>query len=276
MNSKINIRILCSIVGIFFSMIAMAQGTILDGQVAYGNLFRQSVKSCDEFMCRFNEEEFFPNLDTCDTQLGKKNFLLLFDHKLSEGKEKDSFLKDVFQFYDAVKANNVKLKYDSKNWYAELRINFAYKKNNIELGLVLQPEKTPKNLPCWTIVGINGLETIGYTDSIGRLVISPEQHEAEFMEIESDFKFYSTAFSKFRGYKVQLDALSYFFALVESGTLTFERRISTRFHFFDIPSYTFSVKYHKRKKSNTGWLIFDYKKASEKEKTELLNQLLGR
>lgn len=257
-------------------IVALAQGTILDGQDTFGALFRQSVKSCDEFMCRFNEEEFFPDLDASDPQLGPKNLMLLFDYELTNTKGKDTFIKDVHQFYNAVKADNVKLKYESKNWYAELRANFSYKKKSVELGVVFQPEKTPKDLWCWTIVGVNGLEKVGYADSTSRLVISPEQNEAEFMEIESDFKFSSKQFSQFRSYNSRLDALSYFFALVESGTLTFNSRIGTIYHFYDVPSYVFSVKYHDRKKSNTGWLISTCKKISTTEKTNHLKELLSK
>ena len=246
------------------------------GQDVYDVLFRQSVKSCDEFMCRFNEEEFFPGLDEADPQKGKKNFLSLFDYDLSQSSDKESFMKDVFHFYDIVKQYNVKLKYESKNWFAELRVNFIYKKKAVEISLVLQTEKTPKDLSCWTIVGVKGLDKLGYADSSQRMVISPEQHEAEFMELESDFKFYSKQFSQFRSYHAGLDPLSYFFALVETGTLTFDRRISTTFHFFDVPSYVFSVGYFNRKKSNTGWLITEYKEVSQEEKKLLLKQLFGK
>lgn len=259
-----------------YPLMTFSQGTLIDKQDAYGDLFCQSVKSCDEFMCRFNEEEFFPGLDSCDSEKRNKNFLLLFDYKLSEGKDKNAFIQDVANFYRTVKSNDVKLKYESKKWYAELRATFLFKKRSVELGLILQPGKTPKNLPCWSIVGINGLEKLGYKDSINRYTISPEQHEALFVEIESDFKHTSNEFSLFRGYDVKLDALSYFFALVETGTLTFQKRVFTQFHFFDVPSYVFCVKYHDRKQSNTGWLISDYRHIDENEKAKILNQLLDR
>ena len=253
-----------------------AQGTVLDKQDAFGALFRQSVKSCDEFMCRFNEEEFFPDLDASDPQLGLKNFMLLFDYQLVSKKGKDKFIEETNQFYETIKKGKIKLNFESKNWYAELRANFLYGKSKIDIGIVLQPEKTPKSLWCWTIVGVNGLEKVGYADSTKRLVISPEQNESEFMEIESDFKFSSKQFSQFRSYNKKLDALSYFFALVESGKLNFQSRLSTIYHFFDVPSYTFSVRYHDRKKSNTGWLISDYQKITEEEKSIKLQKLLSK
>ena len=108
------------------------------------------------------------------------------------------------------------------------------------------------------------------------MVISPEQHEADFMELDGDFKFSANNFSQFRSYHAKLDALSYFFALVESGALLFDSRVSTQFHFYDVPSYVFSIKYHERKKSNTGWLITAYKKVNSKEKTNMLNKLLSK
>ena len=269
-------RIRIFIIGLVCSMAAFAQGTILDGQDAFGVLFRQSVKSCDEFMCRFNEDEFFPDLNANDEQLGEKNIMLLFDYRIAQEKGKETFIDEVGKFYHAVKANNVQLKFENQNWYAELRTTFAFKKKDVEIGLVFQPDKTPKDLWCWTIVGVNGLEKVGYADSTSRMVISPEQNEAEFIEIESDFKFASKQFSLFRSYQTKLDALSYFFALVESGTLTFKNRIEVIYHFYDVPSYVFSVKYHARQKSNNGWLISSYKKVTAKEKATQLKELLSK
>lgn len=259
-----------------YSALGYSQGTLIDEQVANGNLFRQSVKSCDEFMRRFNEEEFFPDLDASDPELGKKNFLLLFDYKLSVGKEKSVFLQDIFSFYSVVKTNKVKLDYDSKKWYAELRTEFTYKKKSVELGIVLQTEKSQKGLPCWSIVGVNGLEKIGFRDTTNRYTISPEQHEALFAEIDSDFQYSSREFSLFRGKNIKNDALSYFFALVETGTIKFQKRIKTQFHFFDVPSYVFCIGYHDRSKSNTGWLISNYNHIDENCKVLLLNRLLGK
>lgn len=248
--------------------------SILGGQDYYDILFNRCVKSCDEFMCRFNEEEFFPDLDKNDEQLGQKNMMLLFDYQLSKELGKEKFLQDVWKFYDVVKSNNVKLEYESKKWFAEVRVTFMYNKKSIELGLVFQPEKTPKGLDCWTVIGVNGLDKIGYKDSTQRLVVSPEQHEAEFMELESDFKFSAKEFSLFRSYKSKLDALSYFFALVESEVLVFKKRVSTTYHFFDVPSYVFSVTYFNRKSSNTGWLITSYEEVNDIKKREIINKLL--
>lgn len=259
---------------IIFSLKLNAQTFFFNEKDYRDVLFAQSVKSCDEFICRFNEEEFFPDLDINDPQLGKKNFLMLFDYQLSIDRDKDSFLTDVFQLYDTIRVNKIKLEYESSKWYAELHTEFIYKKNKVELGIVFQPEKTPKDLLCWTIVGVNGLEQVGFTDSIKRMVISPEQHESEFMEIESCFKFYNNQFSEFRSYQSSLDALSYFFALIESGTMIFSKRVSTTFHFFCVPSYWFCVKYHNRMKANNGWLISDFKKVTLKEKALIINNLL--
>lgn len=261
------------LISLIISLCSSAQ-SIFGGQDHFDVLFTQCVKSCDEFMCRFNEEEFFPDLDKADSLLGQKNMMFLFDYQLSAKLGKEKFIQEVWNFYDVVKTNNIKLKYDSKNWYAEARVAFTFKKKNVELGLILQPEKTAKGLSCWTIVGVNGLDKIGYQDSTSRLVISPEQHEAEFMELESDFKFSSKQFSQFRSYKTKLDALSYFFALVESNSLVFSKRVSTIFHFFDVPSYVFHVTYYNRKNSNTGWLISSFQQASNEEKRKILNKLL--
>lgn len=256
-------------------IVANAQTVMHGVRDAQNILFEQSVKSCDEFMCRFNEEEFFPDLSSNDSLRGRHNFQWLFDYMLFQGQKRDSLVMEVDAFYGQVKRSNTKLRYESKNWYAELRTNFTYKNQNVELGLVFRNEITPKGLQCWTIVGVNGLEQVGFNDKEERLVISPEQHEADFMEIESDFKFNSKTFSRFRSFEAELSSLSYFFALVESGVLVFNRRISTFFHFFDVPSYYFKVDFCSRKKANNGWLITDFRKTDEKELNNIINKILG-
>lgn len=258
------------------ALCGFAQSLTVNSQLGYGELFRHCVKSCDEFMCRFNEDELFPGLNLDMSDFSKRNFLFLFDYKLSDEKGKKTFLQEISNFYSAVKSNKIKLSYDSKKWYAELRVGFLFKRKEVELGVILQPEMTPLNLQSWSIIGINGLEKVGYKDSTKRYAISPEQHESLFVEMESDFKYYSGDFSFFRGRNVELDALSYFFALVESGSLIFQRRISTQFHFFDVPSYIFTIQYHARNKFNTGWLISKFLHVDEKEKLDYLNGLLGK
>ena len=259
-----------------FSFIGVYAQSNIGGKDLQDVLFGRSVKSCDEFMARFNEEELFPDLDKLDPELGQKNFFCLFDVNLAEKLGKNKLIKEVYSIYDKVKAANVKLSYESNKWYAELRTQFLFKTKPVELGIVMQTTITPKGLPCWCIVGINGMEKVGFSDSLKRKSISPEQHEAEFIEIESDFKFETKSFSQFRSPESHVDALSYFFALIESGTLTFDKRLFTIFHFLDIPSYVFSVKYFDRKMSNTGWLVYDYKTVNSSERKVFMKKLLGK
>ncbi|MDE5561286.1 MAG: hypothetical protein K2J00_05720 [Bacteroidaceae bacterium] len=227
-------------------------------------------------MCRFNEEEYFPILNADDSEVGLKNFIFLFDYKLCDGKDSVAFLQELSDFYHVVRINNIRLSNSSKDWYAELRADFLYKKKIVELGIVMQYETAPTGLPCWQIVGVNGLEKIGYRDTTNRYAISPVQHESLFVELDDDFKRLTNEFSMFRGRNIELDALSYFFALVETGTLKFQGRVLTLFHFLDVPSYVFSVKYHARNIANTGWLISDYEHVSNEEKQVYLKQLLGK
>ncbi|MCD8296974.1 MAG: hypothetical protein LUC88_05315 [Prevotella sp.] len=239
----------------------------------YDMLFEQCVKSCDEFMQRFNEKEYYPDLNKDDPNLGEYNFMYLFNSDMVKNVGKDTFLDSISNFYDTVKSHNIKLDYRSNKWFAEEIVCFTYKKKSVMLSLILQPEKTPKGLYGWTIRDVGGMGQIGFVDSISRMVISPEQNEAEFNELESCFKYNVKEFSKFRGYNIQLDALSYFFGLIESETLKFVSREYTRFHFYDVPGYIFTVDFFNRAKSNNGWLISDFRKMPEKEKNIYLHKL---
>lgn len=269
--------ILYSLILLFFSFELEAQTVVFANSKDHRDiLFAQSVKSCDEFMARFNGKEFFPGITPKVKDYRQKNFLMLFDSQLAANVKREEFLKNIYEFYDSVAINHVSLEYESSNWYAEERVSFLYKEKSINLGIVLQPEKNDKDRYGWTIVGINGLEKLGYRDSSRHLTISPEQHEAEFMELESSFKLESNCFSELRNSKLPLDALSYFFALVESKTLVFDKRTATSFHFFDVPGYNFIVKFHNRNKANNGWLISSFAKETENDKQKLINKLLGK
>ncbi len=269
-------RSLLILSSMFSFLVGSAQNLSVDGQDAFASLFNQCVKSCDEFMCRFNEEEHFPGLDASDPQFGQKNFLSLFDYQQVQKDKKEDFLEDILRFYEAVKQDGVKLDYSSREWFAELRADFIYKKQKVELGIILQTEKTPRELDCWTIVGVTDLEKIGFADSTNRLVLGPEQHEVDFVEIDSDFRSSFKEISRFRSYQTKLNALSYFFALIESGTLTFNKRLRVVYHFFDVPSYVFTVSYFDRQTSNTGWLISDYKRVTPAEKEKIKSKYNNR
>lgn len=238
-------------------------------------LFRQSVKSCDEFMYRFNQEETFPGLEADDSLLHQKNLLLLFDHELVS-KDKDKFYAAFQDFYQAVSKDSVKLSYESPEWYAEQLTDFIYQKKQVQLGVVFHTERDMDSLWHWAVVGVNGLEKIGVPHTLRRMGISPEQHESEFMELESCFKFYKNDFSQFRSLHIPLDRLSYFFALVESEALKFDRRSSLKYYFFEVPGYVFSVSFFSRKSGNSGWLISNFVKVDEAEKQKYKNKILGK
>ena len=269
--------IMCSLILLLFSLELEAQTVVFANSKDHRDiLFAQSVKSCDEFMARFNGKEFFPGITPKVKDYKQKNFLMLFNSQLAANVKREDFLKSVYEFYDSVAVNHISLEYESAKWYGEEKVSFLYKGKSINLGIVLQPEKNDKDRYGWTIVGINGLEKLGYRDSSRHLTISPEQHEAEFMELESSFKLESNCFSELRNSNLSLDALSYFFALVESKTLVFDKRIETTFHFFDVPGYSFSIKFHNRNKANNGWLISHFTKIEENNKQSLINKLLGK
>lgn len=269
--------IMCSLILLLFSLELEAQTVVFANSKDHRDvLFAQSVKSCDEFMCRFNGKEFFPGITSKVKDYKQKNFLMLFDSQLATHVKREDFLKSVYEFYDSVRVNHIYLEYESQKWYAEENVSFFYKGKNINLGIVLQPEKNDKNKYGWTIVGVNGLEKLGYRDSSRHLTISPEQHEADFIELESCFKLESNCFSELRNSNLPLDALSYFFALVETKTLVFDKRVNTTFHFFDVPGYVFSLRFHNRNKANNGWLISKFAKIEENNKQSLTNKLLGK
>lgn len=108
--------IMCSLILLLFSLELEAQTVVFANSKDHRDvLFAQSVKSCDEFMCRFNGKEFFPGITSKVKDYKQKNFLMLFDSQLATHVKREDFLKSVYEFYDSVRVNHIYLEYESQN-----------------------------------------------------------------------------------------------------------------------------------------------------------------
>ena len=102
--------ILCSLFLLLFSFELEAQTVVFANSKDHRDiLFAQSVKSCDEFMARFNGKEFFPGITPKVKDYKQKNFLMLFDSQLAANIKREDFLKSVYEFYDSVAVNQISL-----------------------------------------------------------------------------------------------------------------------------------------------------------------------
>lgn len=230
------------------------------------------VKSLNEFMRRFNAEEIpsFIKQDSGEV-VRQRCIRALFDLE-QVGDTLDEIAQRMLRFDSAVCANNTLLHIADTGMFAEARCLFKYKKNKIELNLVLVYENIRDNYYRWTIVGANGLVEAGLIDTTLCGYINPVQHELRFSELSGAFPHMNGYFSK----QSHVDPLSFVAGLAESGTLQLVGCQSVTYWFTQVPGYVFTVSLHPRKEAYSGWLIHDLMEVSEDDKTMITNYLTGK
>ena len=225
-------------------------------------LYDSHVKSLDEFIQRLNGREINQLASRNQTNKVRATRFSLFDYELMKDVDgKDSIPSIYEQFIFDIEADSIKIAIeDSHNW-VEAKCEFSWKNALKSLSLKLQLEEDENHCWRWCIVGVDGLKESGLLDEDGVLQISPVEHELNFIGLESLFLHDSMRFVKTRKAEKSIDELSYFYGLVYSGLLKYNRCDSVEFHCMQIPGYYFIVKEINRlKSSNSGWLIESIKK----------------
>lgn len=235
---------------------------LLDSHEFENQLYDSHVKSLDEFIQRFNGREFNKLASLNQVNKVRATRFSLFDYKLLKDIDINDSVPNLYEkFVFKVEADSIKIAIeDPQNW-VEAKCNFSWKNTSKSLSLKLQLEEDDNHCWRWCIVGVNGLKDSGLLDEEGVLQISPVEHELNFIGLESLFLHDSMKFVKTRKMGASIDKLSYFYGLVYSGLLKYNRCDNVEFHCNQIPGYSFIVKEINRlNSSNSGWLIVSLKK----------------
>lgn len=265
-------RIILSIA--LFACIIQAKGQTSFPDMTTERDFAAQVKSIDEFLARFNGDESKPGLSS--DSLRRDNILHLFDFNMSHaGLNKEQFRKQIQDFVNSSLIWNGRLSITSKGTYAEAKCRVKYKKKQYFVTLLMQREKTQKGGQKWAVTKVKGLSSLGvYNDK--RLTISPVDHETHFMSLQDLFQANKQIVPSMRSNEVEIDELSFFFGLCVANAIEFELVDELKFHFTDMPDYSFVVEEKGRPGTNSGWLITKIKKHnSSKDKDAYINELLG-
>ena len=230
--------------------------------------FEASVKGIDEFMSRFNGYERHLMVDPKATDAVRQNLLTLFDAENTQDVE----LK--LAMVDTILSRGTQLSYESKMWYAEATCKMFYKKQEVELKLILRTELTPNNLSYWGFAGVDGMIKAGIIDTTQWRAVSPVEHEINFIGLESIINKNREHFAGYRCRDIQIDELSAFLALVQAGDLTFDYCEGVRYHFLNVPGFIFTVENQMRTSTNSGWLISDVMEADFDEKENYMFNVL--
>lgn len=258
-------------------IVFMALMLQLNAQVAgFVNTLNQlqdaRVKSLDEFVERFNAKEVPTFIRNSSAPQNRQTYIkALFDTSLYHN-DNVTRISTIDDFVSAVVADSIFLNMHDTTCYAEAHCLFTYKGKDVDVNIVLQYENIRDNYYDWAIVGVNGLDKIGFFNSDRNGYISPIQHEFHFAEL-------SRAFPHMIDYcklSYDIDQLSYLIALVEEGILRYRTCIYHQYYFFSVPKYLFIVSHKNRAEANSGWLISEVLEVPMGEEKSVISSLLGR
>lgn len=236
--------------------------------------FAAQVKSVDEFIARFNGEEYNPAINTDSAR--RDNILSLFDFKMSHGSLDDVGFKNLLLDFttDVVNWDSC-LSISSCGTIAEAICLFKYEGKEKEITLLLQREMTSKGNQRWALTGVKGMESLGlFNDK--RITISPVDHETHFMSLQDLFQSNHRLVPSMRSQNIDVDQMSFLFGLSISKKIDFLYVKKLQFHFLDMPNYIFMIEEIGRKGSNSGWLISYLEKADNEVKKKYINDLFSK
>lgn len=219
--------------------------------------YRLKVKQLDEFMRRFNLQDVPSLFQNEDTLLQETyGMTAVFDFQLVKNRK-----DEVKEFVTTMLENKVKLNYTDSNWIAVAHCNAIYKGKETPLTLELATEKVKDFIYKWVIIGASGeiLELKPLKQNPG-LAISPVDNEVNFISLKHITSKEGQNILNYKGKSAQLDAMSVFFALVNSGQLQIKNVQQLEYKFTIAPRYEFTVRNFVRDAMNSGWLIADFHK----------------
>lgn len=219
--------------------------------------YRLKVKQLDEFMRRFNLQDvpsIFQNEDTLLQDI--YSMTAVFDFQVVQNRK-----DEVREFVTTMLENKIKLNYTDSNWIAVAHCNAVYKGKETTLTLELATEKVKDYIYKWVIIGASGdiLNLKPMKQNPG-LAISPVDNEVNFISLKHITSKEGLNILNYKGKTAQLDPMSVFFSLVNSGQLQIQNVQQLEYKFTIAPFYEFTVRNFIRDVMNSGWLIADFKK----------------
>ena len=230
------------------------------------------VKSIDEFILRFNEEAFHPDINYEEEEnLRTRSLLSLVDWQRFQI-EDSNVANLLISFVDSICWNDIRLHIDSGDIYAEAQCLFEYEHGEIPINLVFVYEHIRDNFYKWALAGANGLVENGIMDTRCKGYLNPIQHELHFSDLASACEYDLTRYiSKNR----TIDQLFYVLGMIKTGQLRFVSCNTVMFHFMQVPGFVFVVDKANRLSYNSGYLINSLIKIDESDKQDYIKQLTG-
>jgi len=108
------------------------------------------------------------------------------------------------------------------------------------------------------------------TDTINATYfLHPMSHELDFMNIHKAFD-NPDKVDYYLEKDYRPDMLTLFIEGIKEGELRFVSVNNVKFHFFQVPNWYFEVSYFNRNNMNSGWLISNMVRISDRDKKDLI------
>lgn len=247
--------------------------------------FISEVKQIDEFFERFNNDTSSYIKKVYKLYKTKNNFdrrkliksLFNYEGKFWRTGLIDSFLNKAL----LTKMPNAGDWY-GEGWFAEAKCRFQFNASIVDVPVILRIFTDEKKRSRWIITGVRPGIIEQYNESVPIKIrtvktkfINPANHGTNFIELREAFSdkehlsdYFDTSFFH-RNNTLQ------FYQALQSNAVKFMFVKDIKYHFLNVSGYVFSVEYFSRESSNSGWLINNLKFATEKDRKNYENQLLG-
>lgn len=245
---------------------------IVDGDYFLNSLNSAYVKSIDEFIHRFNLEEFNPYIHyNEDENLRTRSLLRLVDWQRFQIDDSNDVML-LLSFADSVCWNDLQLNMEDGGIYTEAQCLFEYNQQEVPINIVFAYENIRDDYYKWAVVGATGLIEAKILDTNCNGYLNPIQHELHFSDLASACE---SDLTRFISYDRSIDQLFFLLGMIKTGQLKFVSCNNILFHFTQMPNYIFVVDKANRLSYNSGYLINSLLEVDETSKREYIEQLLG-
>lgn len=264
---------------LFFIFISFASGAQIVRDMDDETKLYAESKQVNQFFRRFNGEEdeqgkrYYPkDKQYRSPKLRRKYLGTLFDES---NPAMGNAVKTEFVKYILENPERTILDFHGSSWFAEIRTTFSLNGRDEPVTLFMQLEKAQLGTK-WVIqkVVADVFKPFFVRDTmrVGRF-LHPMSHELDFMNLRKALA-NSDSVSQFTVRKFEPDHLSIFLYEVKKGNMRFKTVDLVKFHFFQIDGWYFELSEFNREGYNTGWLISNLIRLSNKTEKELLTRHL--
>ncbi|MBQ8051764.1 MAG: hypothetical protein IJ197_09375 [Bacteroidaceae bacterium] len=236
-------------------------------------VFAAQVSLVDEFVHRFNGEEYHPLVQKDSVGARRKNLLFLLDLARYKSRNDTAFIR-AEKFVDKVLADSVVLHYADTAWLATALCHATLQGKPVDITLRLRVEHRKGHMYKWVITSAGGdCLSLASPKAHEPFMLMPDDHETNFMSLCRMASETAPYITDFADREARVDALTAFMTLVRYGLLKIDYVSELQFTFFQVPGYVFTIANTDRNTKNTGWLISEITAMPETDKETLYRKM---